>query len=637
MTCLCKKCLPIFIALVGLLLLGRYGYFDYEPTRSLKPATNLSAFVHALPPVPLVFTSRTDISSFVASAPEAEGYKYPGTIPWAAREGRLRMLNTNGEVYELSWGKILPDGGTLIDVMSPSITLDGSSVLFAGRKSAPDAGRWRIYELELKTGNIKQRTGNSEDPGCTLFPPMRYSIEGTKLTEGQRKTIDYDDVDPSDLGSNSFVFASSRIPDQGRDHQIRATQIWLWKTNSKAPEALSANRNNDRWPIYTVGHLVTFSSWSRNREAVTEDFTEIEPVVSGKSYATRPTDNWMASQVSPNGGHLGYAIKSQEPVWRARPLFNGRLAFMTGLPSEPGHFRLAQADWGYIRSAPSSLPSGMTMPEVKEGAKLHFAMTSDSENRKLSSGCPSPAPGNRILFSGSAIPNSNGSYGLYSISDNWTDADLRPTLLFDDPDLEDSEPVAVYARDIKLFDHELDKLQASDKQPASIHLADGTDYSGPAGYLEDLSLRQPNRNTIPWADFSSPDRIQDPRRNVIPPPPNVTGIVIYAAHRDRFDDPIKPRIPGEWKKLLVTDAPGRDGSLNTWVPSDPTMTTVLAGLDEKGKIARWSSQSPVSAGRTFFAYAGDHYSSVRPNGYHHCVGCHTGHSFNPAEVREKIR
>jgi hypothetical protein len=84
------------------------------------------------PPVPIVFTSRTDPASFLAAAPEGEGFHYPGQRLWAAREGRLRLLTPAGQVIELTWQKPLPDGDTLIDVMSPSVTLDGRCICFLG-------------------------------------------------------------------------------------------------------------------------------------------------------------------------------------------------------------------------------------------------------------------------------------------------------------------------------------------------------------------------------------------------------------------------------------------------------------------------------------------------------------------------
>ena len=100
----------------------------------VREARDLRSFVRSHPDVPVVFTSRSEPASFQAAPPEAEGFTYPGQVPWAAAEGRLRLLDTDGKVYELTWGRELPDGGTLIDVMSPSVTLDGKRVLFAGRK-----------------------------------------------------------------------------------------------------------------------------------------------------------------------------------------------------------------------------------------------------------------------------------------------------------------------------------------------------------------------------------------------------------------------------------------------------------------------------------------------------------------------
>ncbi len=629
------KWLALILPVIGIVVWQWSQSGGARTLSTLTPAPELEAFVHMKPDVPIVFTSRSDASSFQPTAPESEGFVYPGTIPWAAREGRLRLLDVTGQVFELTWGKPLPGGGTLIDVMSPCVSLDGSRVLFAGRQAAPDAGHWRIFEVDLKTGAIKQKSGGPEDKGCSMLPPMRWSSDKTILASEERCRVDYDDVDPADLGAGSFAFASSRIPDLGRDHAVRATQIWVWPAGLTEPHALTANRNNDRWPVYTSAHNLAFSSWSRNREAVTADRGDIQPVVPGQLYATNPTDNWLASEVYPNGIHFGYAVKSQEPVWRPRPLFNGRLSFMTSTPSEPGRFRLAQADWGYIRSAPSSLSPKTSFPSAY-GAKLVFGPDRDSANQEISAGCPSPYLGNRVLFAGKVASEKSG-YGLYSCADDWNHQSVQPDLLFDDPQFEDAEPVAVYARNIERLPHDLELPEAASRKPASIRLADGEVYSGPAGYFENLLIRTPNRNPIPWADVSTPDRLHDPKVNVIPPPQNVHSFVVYAAYRDRFDDPLEPRIKGEWKRLLVAPAAGRDGSFFGWAPADPTMTTVLAGLDEEGKIAQWSAQSNVSTGRTFFAYAGDHYSQVRSNGYHHCIGCHAGHSYASADIRERAK
>src|SRR5689334_16026504 len=70
----------------------------------------LRQFVHSRPPVPIVFTSRTNTASLRAAADLGEGFEYPGHGLWQAEEGRLRLLKPNGSVHELTWGKTLPDG-----------------------------------------------------------------------------------------------------------------------------------------------------------------------------------------------------------------------------------------------------------------------------------------------------------------------------------------------------------------------------------------------------------------------------------------------------------------------------------------------------------------------------------------------
>src|SRR5947209_12589906 len=93
------------------------GVLAYWLTRPDPGDERLRAFVHARPPVPIVFTSRSEPASLLAAAPQGEGFTFPGQPLWQAREGRLRLLTPRGTVHELTWGKPLADGGTLIDVM----------------------------------------------------------------------------------------------------------------------------------------------------------------------------------------------------------------------------------------------------------------------------------------------------------------------------------------------------------------------------------------------------------------------------------------------------------------------------------------------------------------------------------------
>ncbi len=611
-------------ALAAALLLtaaGRAVMSALSPARTLPGARELQAFVQARPPVPVVFTSRTEAASFQAAAQEGEEFTYPGTISWAAREGRLRLIDTGGTVYELTWGRSLPDGSTLIDVMSPSVSLDGRRVLFAGRKAPPDPGRWRIYQIDLDGGGLRQLTGGPDDPGCVALPPLRFAADGARIPDEDRRRLDYDDIDPTDLGAGSFAFASSRLPDLGRDHARRATNVWVWPAGERAPSPLSANRNNDRWPFLLAADMLVYSHWSRNREAVTADRGDVRPVSEGGTYAA-PAERWMAARVMPNGTQFGYAVKGQAPVWRPRPLFNGRLAFMTDGPG--GALRVAQADWGYIEVGDDPAGPGR--------ARLVFGPDRDADGRELTAGCPSPCPGGRVLFAAAPAGAAPGGYGLYSVPDDWSGEMPVPQRIFDDPALVDAEPVAVYPRAITASTHVAAPLADDYPRPDKLRLTGGREYTGPAGYLENLAVRDAIRSPIPWQP-ARPGLRADPRQNpLVPPPPNVTAIAFYAAHRDRFDDPRVPRVHGGWERLMVVPLDA-EGMLRAWLPSDPLMPTVLAGLDADGKVARWAGGRAV----TYDALAGDHYSGTRAGGYHYCNGCHAGHTYTSLDPRERLQ
>lgn len=599
---------------------------------AVTPIARLQEHVRLEPAAAFVFTSRSEPTSFEAPAPESEPYREPVAVPWASREGRLRLLSEDGRLYELTWGRRLPDGSTLIDVMSPSVSLDGRRVLFAGRKGEHD--RWRIYEIGVDGSGLRQLTGGPEDSGCIAIPPLRFRADGSKLADEERTKVDYDDVDPADLGPNGFAFASSRLPDLGRDHSRRSTQIWTWAPDAKAPEPITANRNNDRWPVLIAGTQVLFSLWSRNREAVTADRTELKPVSGGGQFATRPTDHWMGALISANGAQFGYAIKAIEPVWRPRPLFNGRIAFMTREPSS-GRITLAQADWGHIRTSPSSLPAGEELP-YEGGAGRYFGPSKDAEGRDLIAACPSASPDHTVLFAGAAAGSSPGSFAIYRVGDDWSRTAPSPQLVFDDPGFVDSEPAAVYPRRFRVEPVTLSPaLTNGDDHAKPIKLDSGEEYNGAKGYIENLAVGSAIRNPIPWHERTSGERV-DPRKNpLIAPPPNVAAVAVYAANRDRFDDPDRLRVPGTWEKRVVL--PVQDANRFTaWVPSDPLRPSVLVGLDRDGKIARWSGVAmPDRPARSYFAYAGDHYSSIRPNGYQYCNGCHTGHTFVVIDPTER--
>jgi hypothetical protein len=619
----------------GLAVAGLGGAAAFWLTHPDPGDPRLNAFVHAAPPVPVVFTSRSEPTSLVAAAPSGEGFTEPGQRLWAAREGRLRLLTPAGTVRELTWGKPLPDGGTLIDVMSPSVSLDGKRVLFAGRR-ADGHGRFRLYEVGVNGSGLRQLTGGPDDPGCEAVPPLRWRADGSRIPDAERRAADYDDVDPVELNfaDGRIAFVSTRTPDLGRDHARRSTTLWVRHADGHA-EPVTGNRNNDRWPFLLSSGYLAFSLWSRNREVVPADRGDLRPYEDGMECATRPTDAWLGAFAQLPGGHFGMLVKPAVPVWRPRPLFANRIAFMTTLargagPDDDPPLTVVQAPPGLLANSPSSAAPEHPLP-APERPFLRLGPDRDAAGRPLRLATPSPCPPGHVLMAGAVGPGP-GAYALYLAGDDWPEgtapadaATIGLRLLFDDPDLVDAEPVAVYER--PFHRHEPPTPPARD--PLDVRLADGRVYRGPSGSLLATGLDGPNMMT------DLPGQRTDAGQGPVfdgPPAGAIDHLRIYAARRDRFDDPDRPRVPGGWELLLAL--PVKDGHAGNQIPTD--VPTVLAGYDKAGRVVRWTTAARDAAGKsgTFYAYAGDHYSLSRPDGKTFCVGCHAGHSGLPATAHE---
>ena len=84
-----------FIGFLALLTVGGtiyYFIYVHKPEMTIAPSASLNQFSPdpaSLQSVPIVFTSRTNAASLTPESPEAEPYREPIDIPWAATEGRL--------------------------------------------------------------------------------------------------------------------------------------------------------------------------------------------------------------------------------------------------------------------------------------------------------------------------------------------------------------------------------------------------------------------------------------------------------------------------------------------------------------------------------------------------------------------
>ena len=294
---------------------------------------------------------------------------------------------------------------------------------------------FRIYEIGIDGQGLRPLTGGPDDAGCTALPPMRYAPDGkTILPDDERRRIDFDDVDPVfvDTGNSLIAFASSRTPDLGRGHSRRSTTLWVMYLNDPAARKfpLTANRHNDRWPFHLTSNFLAFSMWSRNQEVITADESDVRPYEAGKAWATAPLDHWTGAFAQPTGAQIGALVRPHVPVWRCRPLFNGRLAFMTtftyasfnhnapkpaGVLGGPGRTGTSAR----CARAPSDRPAdpgakGLPfMARTNRGCRWPTAQSRHAE----------PLSPGHVLLAGAPISTGNtptpAAYGIYLAHDDW--------------------------------------------------------------------------------------------------------------------------------------------------------------------------------------------------------------------------
>jgi hypothetical protein len=374
---------------------------------------------------------------------------------------------------------------------------------------------------------------------------------------------------------------------------------------------------------------------------ITADERDVKPWYKGMKSVRPPIDMWFGAFVQPTGGQFGMLAKPGLPVWRLRPLFNGRFVFQTRLayqsaPNDPV-YDVVQVEPGLVLNAPSAeSPSGRNAT-----GQFQLGPNISPSDQVLSLATPSPCPTNHVVMAAMPVswagkPAEPLRYGIWICNDDWFAPRGQPLtaeqaglkLLFDDPDLVDAEPVAVYPRH---FERLMDAAVTPPAgEPPDIPLADGSTYRGPSGTLFGSSLYLSQHADAPGQLF--------PRRDapyyIAPPEGSIDHVRIWASYRDRFDDPDRPRIRGEWKLLLKTPVTG--ATFGAQLPSG--LPTVLAGFDRYGHVVSWTNGREGEPGARFFAFAGDHYSAARVGGKHFCIGCHPGHSgLRPEDHRHAER
>ena len=334
----------------------------------------------------------------------------------------------------------------------------------------------------------------------------------------------------------------------------------------------------------------------------------------GGDFATRPTDNWMAAVVMTNAAQFGYAIKAVEPVWRPRPLFNGRIAFMTA-PTPDSPMRLAQADWGYIRTSPSSLADGEALP-YEGGRNATSGPTATPRAVDLVAACPSPAPDGSVLFAGSPGGLAAGLVrdlrGLRRLDRRHARAPScsSTTPTWSTPSRWRSIPRRFVPEPRRLTPPLGGGIHAGPRASGS---RPGRLYTGPMGYLENVAMST--------AD-PEPDPLARPiGRGTDRPARQPAGLAAAQRGLGRGllgePRPLRRSRPAPRPRLLgEADGAARGRATTTSGPGSPAIPSARrssSGWTTDGKVARWAGEASGNRpARTYFAYAGDHYSGVRP-------------------------
>jgi len=623
---------------------------------------------------PIIFTSRAGSASFIPVPPPPDE-RYPGGLFPRSPPGKLRLRTSAGALIELTWKKRLPDGSTLVDVMSPSVSPDAGKVIFAGIKNTSD--HFRIYEVKLDGSGLKQLTGQSGDTGCVEPPYLRLGPSGQRMADAVRRRIDYDDLDPAYLADGRIVFSSTRLPRKALYGNHRVTNLWVMNSDGSGKHQITYNLAGERWPYVLKDGRILYSYWSRtlSRAAANavlsgRDERDLEAKAArlGKKLLTSALPNsWWPAVVNPDGTDFCALSKPQHAALHTRPLFNGNLVYarqqQNASSLTPFNSALEQVPAGYIGLASGGrIGSDEEFPSIENGIVAGPGAFSMQEGQEAGNGLapravsPSPLPGGQVIFSYADGPQQTKSdkrcsydYGLYAASDDWSSAldnlkkkaeadqssgsdRLKWTAvrsaefqrliglrrIFDEPGMVEGDAQAVYRRKC------LVRSDQTRKQLATLRLASGRQYCGPVGGVSSPDVYA---NSVLTAPGQRTDSGESP---VFTAPPRglIKAIEFYAATMGRDKNGLAT---GELRLEAVVEAEvSASGGFAVTVPAGKPL--MQFGKDAQGNLATWSAQARDSRGKTarLSAFAGDHFGYA-PEGVPRsfCVGCHAGHTVLP--------
>lgn len=580
--------------------------------------------------VPIVFTSRSGCASLAAALPRP-AKSYPGTMVERAIPGRLMLASVDGKIVDLTGGKALADGQTLVDVMSPSVSPDARSIVFAGIKSRTD--HFRLYRIDVDGSNLRQLTGLPGDPGCLEPPFLLYSKAGERLPESERRSIDYDDLDPAFLPDGRIVFSSTRLPRIALYDGRRASNLFVMNADGSGIHQITHALSGERWPYVLKDGRILFSYWSRTLMKVSAGKIVVAANAQSKDEELLP-NTWWPATVNPDGTDLRALAKPMSSAVHARPLFNGRIVYASNEDRSfcraPWAGFLEQADPGLIRRGSGGIAGPLSSLPAASYRVLSGPGGGGSPPWAVS---PSALPPGRVIFSYARAKDGSGAgadFGIYAAADDWAGGqavrDRAGTLrefeaaialepIVDLKGTCEADAQAVYRRRC------LVREDQGKSDVRSLSLAGRRTYRGPAGGVTSTDVY-----ASPTAESPGQETDKGEGPIFVPPPPGLLKAIEFFAveiGRDRDNLP-----DGRVGLASCGRAPvSPHGGFQLTVPAGRPLMQV--GLDAAGRPAEWTSAATDKQGKSarLSAFAGDHFGYATegvPRAY--CVGCHTGHT-----------
>lgn len=526
-------------------------------------------------PVPVVFTSRNRLDTI-------DGEHVGPPVEILGREkavgGKLMVLYPGGRLTDLT-------SGHLFDVARPMVSFDGSRIVFSGLRTAKS--QWHIYQIKLDGSGLRQLTTGDRDWKIPADPNFRQ--------RNQNSFGRYGDFSPAYLPDGRIIFSSSRYASLSASCGQRALNLYVMNGDGSEMHRITTERAGAVDPYVLASGRVVFSHWVDNMNTPAPAGPGLRPLEVDRNFGP---SFWILWATNPDGTAAGrYAFndgkfRDRGGLFQPREMPDGRLVYT---------YRAAGNLLG------STLSTGIALLTPGAGDGNTVKGIGDPVNLEgphaLS---PAPLPDGRILFSytpsseiqvdGAGKVTARFNYGLYVTDDRFQ----NPTPLYDDPDTDEMDAVAVYPRTAAVLADIEGATRITDDPSVDLRttalLRNSNIYADlPLGFREILS---PTPGSVVAVDFYDDSQTFTTSAQFLllrKQPPKFVGSV-----------PVNP-----------------DGSFTATIPADRPIFWLLRTAT--GVVGR-TVTSPPEATYTSFVPTHDYF---RPGQVAECVGCHRGHMVNP--------